>query len=67
MRAEAGSETYGILSNQYLAVAARKTLYEVTVTVDGDTFSYDETTTVELQKTGTTLAHTDRNVMYRIA
>jgi hypothetical protein len=67
LRAEVGSETYGILSNQYLAVAARTILYEVAITVEGDTFSYDETTTVELRATGGTLAHTDRNVLHRVA
>jgi hypothetical protein len=48
-------------------VAARTIRYEVTVTVAGDTFSDDETTTVELQKTGTTLAHTDGNVLHGVA
>ena len=33
MAAEVGSETYGILSNRFLAEAARTTRYEVTITI----------------------------------
>ncbi len=66
MTAQVGSETYGILSNEYLAVAARTTRYEVTITAGNDTWSYDETTTVDLAKLGRTIAHTDRNTLHRV-
>jgi hypothetical protein len=69
MQAEVGSESYGILSNLYLAASARTTLFQVTIKVDGDDcWSYDETTTVELARVpGTPFAHTDRNTLKRIA
>lgn len=65
MTAECGSETYGILSNEYLAKAARTSRYEVTITIGDDTWSYDETTVVDLTKLGRVLAHADRNALHR--
>ena len=67
MTAECGSETYGILSNEYLARAARTSRFEVTITVGDDTWSYEETTVVDLTKLGRVLAHTDRNTLRRVA
>ena len=68
MQAEVGSETYGILSNPYLAAAARTTLYQVQVTIGDDgSFAYEETTTVELRRLEGALAHTDRNVLHRVS
>jgi hypothetical protein len=66
MTAELGSETYGILSNQYLATAARSTRYEVTITVGDDIWSYEETTVVDVAKLGRVLAHTDRNTLHKV-
>jgi hypothetical protein len=66
MTADCGSETYGILSNPYLASAARTTRYEVTITVGDGTWSYDQTTVVDLAKLGRVLAHTDRNTLRRV-
>jgi hypothetical protein len=67
MTAECGSESYGILSNEYLARVARTSRFEVTVTVGDDTWSYEETTVVDLTKLGRVLAHTDRNTLRRVA
>jgi hypothetical protein len=67
MSAECGSETYGILSNRFLAGAARTSAYTVTITTSGDTWSYDETTTVEHAKWHETIAHTDRNTLHRVS
>jgi hypothetical protein len=66
MQAEVGSETYGILSNPYLAAAARTILYQVTVSTGSDTFSYDETSTIEVRRMDGVVAHTDRNELHRI-
>ena len=66
MTAEVGSETYGILSNEYLATAARSTRYEVTITVGDGTWSYEQTTVVDVAKLGRVLAHTDRNTLHRV-
>lgn len=69
MRAELGSSTYGILSNEYLDANARAIEYEVTVTIGAHgTYAYDEATTVELTSLGgKAMAHTDRNVLRRVA
>lgn len=63
MQAEVGSETYGILSNPYLAKAARTVRYQVTVDIaeDGVSYSYSSTTTIEHGRCDEPLAHTDRN------
>lgn len=67
MSAEVGSESYGILSNLYLAQMARTVHYHCTITIgDDDTFSYDETTTVQLKRFDAPFAHTDRNTLRRI-
>jgi hypothetical protein len=66
MKAEIGSETYGILSNKFLAEAARCIRYEVIVTLGDGTFSYEETTTIEHGRMDTLLIHTDRNTLHRI-
>jgi hypothetical protein len=65
MRATLGDNTYGILSNKYLDENARTTEYVCTIKVDGDTFSYDETTTYTHAKGGV-IAHSDRNVLRRV-
>jgi hypothetical protein len=66
MRAEAGSEIYGILSNRFLAQAARATLFEVLITVGDGTFSYEEATTIEHLRHPELLIHTDRNTLHRV-
>jgi len=66
MSAQLGSSTYGILSNLYLDEKARTTAFEVTIELGDGTWSYDETTTVDLSATGATMAHTDRNTLKRI-
>jgi hypothetical protein len=65
LEADLGSTTYGILSNKYLDSFARTTRYDVTITIDGDTFRYDETTTVEHSRSEDLILHTDRNTMTR--
>jgi hypothetical protein len=63
--ANLGDRTYGILSNKYLDEHARTTKYTATITVHGDTFSYDECTTYTHSKGGE-VAHTDRNLLRRV-
>jgi hypothetical protein len=64
----AGSETYGILSNQFLAAQARTVRYEVNIDVSEDgVFSYQEVSLIEHGKLSEHLSHTDSNTLYRIA
>jgi hypothetical protein len=65
LEANVGSETYGILSNLYLAKSARTTKYTCKVVSQGDTFSYESCTTYVHFKWGT-IAHTDRNTLRRV-
>jgi hypothetical protein len=67
MSAEVGSETFGILSNPFLAKAARTTRYEVTITLGDGTFTYDETTTIAHARVADLVIHTDRNTLHRVA
>lgn len=66
MQAHVGSATYGILSNRFLDEFARTTAYEVTVRLDGDTFTYEETTTILHGRLADVLNHTDRNTLRRV-
>ena len=67
LEADLGSTTYGILSNSYLDQFARTTRYDATITIDGATFHYDETTTVEHSKSSDLILHTDRNTLTRVS
>ncbi len=68
MTAEVGSEIYGILSNTFLASAARCTRYEVHIDVPEDgVMTYNETSTIEHARTDEILQHTDTNTLRRIA
>ena len=67
MEATVGDETYGILSNKYLAEKARTWKYVCTVTVSDDgTWSYDETTSYH-HAIGGEIAHTDHNTLHKVA
>jgi hypothetical protein len=66
MEATCGDETYGILSNKYLAENARTSKYTCTVTiVDADAWSYDELTTYR-HVVGGEIAHRDHNTLRRV-
>jgi hypothetical protein len=65
LEANLGSESYGILSNRYLAERARTTRYTCEVVVEGDIFQYDSRTTY-LHAQGGVIAHTDRNTLRRL-
>ena len=68
LEANVGSQTYGILSNNWLDKNARAIRYEVTVDtgVDGE-FTYSETTVFHHAGTPEQVVHTDRNTLKRIA
>ncbi len=66
LRATAGDEVYGISSNPYLADKARCISYEVTITVEGDEFTYEEDSVLEMAELDEVLHHTDRNTLKRV-
>ena len=65
LEATVGDEVYGILSNKYLAAKARTDKYTCTVTINGDTWSYDETTHYHHAIAGQ-IQHTDRNTLRKV-
>ncbi|MBK5287828.1 MAG: FABP family protein [Acidimicrobiia bacterium] len=62
-----GSTTYGVLENPYLAEKSSTTKFEITIATGADSWSYDETTTVNVERLGGELAHTDRNELHRVS
>ena len=62
-----GGAQYCIGENKYLAEKASTLSYEVTVTVGGDTWSYDETTVLQMREFDEPFAHTDHNTLRRVA
>ena len=67
LSSEVGSETYGILSNQFLAAQARTVRYEVAIDVSDDgVFRYEEVSLIEHGKLSEHLSHTDSNTLYKI-
>ncbi len=68
MVSDAGSETYGILSNQFLAAQARTIHYEVAIDTSEDgVFRYEEVSLIEHGKLSEHLSHTDSNTLHKIA
>ena len=67
LRAELGSQVFGVLENPYLAKNSSTKAFEITIDVGVDTWSYEETTTVDVKKLGKVMAHTDGNVLSRVA
>jgi hypothetical protein len=66
MSAKTGSNTYGILSNQYLAEYSTTPDYSVTINVGKGEWSYEETTVYEVKAKGLTIQHTDRNTLRKV-
>ena len=63
-----GSATNGICSNPFLDHAFRTTEFRIQVGFNADgTWWYDETTTMQIEGQSAPFAHTDHNVLTRIA
>lgn len=68
LEAKIGSQTYGILANNWLDKNARSVSFEVTIdTSVDDEFSYTETTVIKHARMPEEVIHTDRNTLRRIA
>lgn len=67
MRADRGDEHYTIAENRYLAKNASTLSFESTIRIiDGDTWSYAETTMLRMNEIEGLFAHTDRSVLRRV-
>ena len=67
LRATVGSETYGILSNQFLDQAFRTLSYRIHVTINNDgTWSYEEEGVLQIPGRNEPFSHIDRNTLVRV-
>lgn len=66
LKASLGDPRYNIGENAYLSKNASSLSFEVTITIDGDTWSYDEVTMLRMKEFAEPLAHTDHNTMHRV-
>jgi hypothetical protein len=67
VEAEWGSNTHGILSNEYVNAMARTSKHTCTMTVNGDgTWSYNECTVYEVKSKGMTVNHEDSNTLRKV-
>lgn len=67
LSAKIGAEDWGVLSNPYLIANAKCTRYESSYTIDGDTFSYEENTVMDMAAMGgQSMDHTDKNTLTRV-
>jgi hypothetical protein len=67
LTAKRGSETSGIVTNPFLEYAFQTTDFAMTVTINDDgTWSYDQTTTLNVRGQSKPFLHTDRNTLKRI-
>jgi len=68
LHAAAGDPQYAIGENKYLAENASTLTYEVTVTInDDDSWSYAETTMLDMKELDEPFAHTDHNTLRRVS
>jgi hypothetical protein len=68
LHASVGSQTYGILSNNWLDKNAQAIRYEVTIdTSVEDEFTYTETTVIKHARLPEEVIHTDLNTLRKIA
>ena len=66
MAAKQGDLGFGVLSNPYLLEKANCIAYTLSCSIDGDTWSYNEDTVLEMKVSGETLHHTDANTLTRV-
>ena len=67
LKATRGSETNGIVSNPFLEYAFQTTGFEMRVTIHDDgSWSYDQTTTLNVRGQPEPFLHTDSNRLTRI-
>jgi hypothetical protein len=66
LEATLGPLDFGILSNPYLNGAAKVVAYRAAIVADGTTYSYEQTTVLEMTEIPGTFDHTDRATLHRV-
>ena len=68
VNAKLGSDIYGILSNPFLDRAFKTTEFTIRVTANANgTWSYEQTTSLEIPGRDDVFHHIDRNTLTRVA
>jgi len=68
LSAKLGDPQYAIGENKYLAKNASSLSYDVTITIhSADSWSYDETTMLQMKEFPEPFAHTDHNTLRRVS
>jgi hypothetical protein len=68
LSARPGDPNYSIGENKYLSQHASTLSYDVTITINADgSWSYDETTMLQMDEFPEPFAHTDRNILRRVS
>ncbi|MFA6957516.1 MAG: heme-binding beta-barrel domain-containing protein [Thermoanaerobaculia bacterium] len=66
LRADVGSTTYGICSNQFLDREFRTVRFDVKFTLDDDNLTYEEVTELQMKGRAESFRHTDGNTLRRV-
>ena len=64
VRAEAGSDTFGVLQSPFMLEKAKTVAFEMALQVDGDQLDYKETTSLQIYGKG--FEHTDKSSLRRV-
>ena len=68
LRAELGSQTYGVCSNKFLDEEFQTVSYDIKFEfIDENTFSYDENTRLKIKGQDRIFDHTEKNTLKRIS
>jgi hypothetical protein len=66
LEANSGDCTHGICANKFLDEEFKTVRYVCNVSCDGETFSYEQTSTLKLKGRQDLFDHTDRNILKKI-
>lgn len=67
LRADVGSTTYGICSNRFLDREFRTVRFDIKLTLhNGDSFTYEEDTQLQMKGRAEIFHHTDSNTLHRV-
>lgn len=68
LKAELGSQTYGICSNQFLDEEFQTLSYEIKFEfIDEDVFTYEENTRIKIKEQDQIFDHTEKNTLRKVA
>ena len=66
LSAESGSGVYGILANPYLDSKAKGTRFDLKMSIDGGTLTYEQDLALEMSVQDAVFHHTDKNTLKKV-